>query len=747
MTKKRSAKNAFISSLVMLCLCVTMLVGTTFAWYTDSVTSGRNTIVAGSLDITLTVYKEVNNVGTWVPVDDQTAIFPDDIMFEPGAVHVAYVKVANTGDLAFKYNLAAVVDTETAGINQAGNPFYLSEYLKFKAVEVTGFYTDRATAVAALGTNPPSLTGASLADGAVLKAGDPEVMLALIIYMPENVGDEANPKPGDANKPKITFGLNAIATQYTIENDSFGNTYDATAPLPGQAIATVFYDANATTATQVDAGIATATIPAATELVANNQPVDDTELVLTVEEVETAGNIVVETSNGATSYEVSLETAGGDAVSASTGLIKVELNVGVVTITNFYHNGTPMTEKASVDALSAANDYYYDGSKITMLVDSFSPFTVVYKYAGGNGSEDHPYLIANRAHLEGINDLYETEAAFYKMAQSNMVIDATDMPFLNLNGCFDGNGLTVNNVSRPLFYDVIYENNTNVIKNLTVNANVARNNYFDCALIYRIENDIILENVDIHGYIEATCAAPYIAFGPGPSIPVNYLFKNCHSDATVIATGESTSGFVAHPYCGAGSTMTFEGSRFTGTMAAKGNTFYFRVNASGSITITTDETDGASLYTNPAASYSGNADLYTSGGVKYKAGTKLTTGTITAPEGIDLVSIPKAAGASYAVATLNIGPNDTNEKGNYTGVYMRENCDEVDGNFVTKTIKNFIITVNGASTVATGISADGSTFNIVSAYYGTTYGSASVKIIQYDANGTIVSINSLNLKN
>ena len=233
MTKKKTTKHALISSLISLALCFAMLVGTTFAWYTDSITSGRNNIVAGSLNLSLTYRKVVNDVETWAEVTDQTPIFPDDLSFEPGAVHVAYVKVANTGDLAFKYSLAAVVDSETKGTNQAGDYFYLSDYLKFKAVATDTVYTTRADAVAALGTNPPSLAGgASLADAAVLKAGDPEVMLALIIYMPEDVGNVANPLPGDANKPKITFGLDAVATQYTIEKDSFDDQYDAAAVMP-----------------------------------------------------------------------------------------------------------------------------------------------------------------------------------------------------------------------------------------------------------------------------------------------------------------------------------------------------------------------------------------------------------------------------------------------------------------------------------------------------------------------------------
>ncbi len=53
MTTKKSTKSALLSSVLATALCVAMLVGATFAWFTDGVTSGKNKIVAGNLDIDL----------------------------------------------------------------------------------------------------------------------------------------------------------------------------------------------------------------------------------------------------------------------------------------------------------------------------------------------------------------------------------------------------------------------------------------------------------------------------------------------------------------------------------------------------------------------------------------------------------------------------------------------------------------------------------------------------------------------
>ena len=65
-------------------------------------------------------------------------------------------------------------------------------------------------------------------DDANNKTGISDV-IALVVYMPASLGNEVNPDPD--HKPDITFGLNALATQAVIENDSFSNTYDAAATL------------------------------------------------------------------------------------------------------------------------------------------------------------------------------------------------------------------------------------------------------------------------------------------------------------------------------------------------------------------------------------------------------------------------------------------------------------------------------------------------------------------------------------
>ena len=230
--KTRSTKRALAFSFVSLLLCVSMFVGTTFAWFTDSVTSANNVIKSGNLDIELE-YAVFNDDGTfkeWKDVKDQSDILTNEL-FEPGVTEVAYLRVANAGSLALKYQLGINIVKETAGVNKAGNPFLLSDYIQFGVVEgvngETNAYANREAAVAAVGEGKKISAGYTKA--ASMTEGQ-ELYLALVVYMPETVGNEAN--HNGETVPQIDLGINVLATQMTAESDSFGTDYDDGAFIP-----------------------------------------------------------------------------------------------------------------------------------------------------------------------------------------------------------------------------------------------------------------------------------------------------------------------------------------------------------------------------------------------------------------------------------------------------------------------------------------------------------------------------------
>ena len=76
----RNTRRALIASLMALILCVSSLLGTTYAWFTDEVTSSNNKIVAGNLDVELEYYDTDNK--KWIAFDDQTNVFKENTLWE-----------------------------------------------------------------------------------------------------------------------------------------------------------------------------------------------------------------------------------------------------------------------------------------------------------------------------------------------------------------------------------------------------------------------------------------------------------------------------------------------------------------------------------------------------------------------------------------------------------------------------------------------------------------------------------------
>ncbi len=282
---RTATKRALLTSLMALILCISMFIGTTFAWFTDSVTSGKNKIVAGNLDVEV---EYLAADGKWTTVGANTNVFMEGALWEPGHTEVVYLKVKNAGTLAFDYKLGVSIVEEVKSINVYDEEFKLSDYIVMGAVEdVTAAYADRAAARAQLNANAiKPLSNNYAFEGSLYPVnnatGDAtEKYLSLVVYMPETVGNEANYKKG-ADVPQITLGLNVLATQETYEKDSFNNQYDKDAnvtvpPVPSyeQNLTFDVYDA-------FNAGLAPTSITTTTtvyEFVANNYsdvyPVDE----------------------------------------------------------------------------------------------------------------------------------------------------------------------------------------------------------------------------------------------------------------------------------------------------------------------------------------------------------------------------------------------------------------------------------------------------------------------------------------
>ena len=228
MNNKKATKRALLTSVMALVMCVVMLVGTTFAWFTDTASTGVNKIQAGNLDVKL-MYS--TDMVEWKEATEQTKLFNDNALWEPGHTQVVYLKVVNAGNLALKYEAGFSKNyTSNRGKNVNGDWYRVDNYLKIGTAETETKFANREDVWSAIAATEKTLAkDVMLTDGWItLKAREESKPFAVAIYMPTSVGNEAN---ASRHRPSSVSGLGieVRATQATVESDSFGTDYDANA--------------------------------------------------------------------------------------------------------------------------------------------------------------------------------------------------------------------------------------------------------------------------------------------------------------------------------------------------------------------------------------------------------------------------------------------------------------------------------------------------------------------------------------
>ena len=226
---KTNSKKALLSSAFALVLSAAMLIGTTFAWFTDTASTGVNKIQAGNLDVKL-MYS--TDMVTWKEATSTTQLFNDDALWEPGHTELVYLKVVNAGNLALKYEMTTNSYDKERGKNANGDLFYIDKYLKIGVAETQNVFESRSAAIDAIAANEKSMEKEiQITDGwTVLNPNAESAPFAVVIYMPTTVGNEANNVQSWRHPSLKGFGLVVNATQATVESDSFGKDYDAKAP-------------------------------------------------------------------------------------------------------------------------------------------------------------------------------------------------------------------------------------------------------------------------------------------------------------------------------------------------------------------------------------------------------------------------------------------------------------------------------------------------------------------------------------
>ena len=218
--KIKSTKRALLTSTLSLLLCFAMLIGTTYAWFTDSVSSANNIIQSGNLDIEL----DYLSGDTWKDVHGSSEVLDAQALWEPGYTEVVYLRMRNAGSLMLKYQLGINIAAETAGVNAAGGELLLSNYIYFDMLESTEFTKLESREDAMKKTTCSTLISEGYTKANLMAAKSEYVYFTMIVYMPSSVENEANHNGKDL--PKIELGINLFATQASFEADSFGSDYD-----------------------------------------------------------------------------------------------------------------------------------------------------------------------------------------------------------------------------------------------------------------------------------------------------------------------------------------------------------------------------------------------------------------------------------------------------------------------------------------------------------------------------------------
>ena len=291
MTNRKSTKRALLGSVVAMVLCLAMLVGATFAWFTDTASTGVNKIQAGNLDVQLVDENGNSLEGKTLEFKKAAnAAEGEAVLWEPGCTYeLPAVYVKNNGNLALKYKVTITGIKGSAKLNDV--------------IDWT-------------------INDADLSADHSLAAGATSEALTIKGHMKESAGNEY------MNESIDGIAITVAATQDTVENDSFGNTYDKDAEYPIVAMDTL------------------------QELINNA-----TEPVSAKLEGNIAGSLTVPQGKDVTLDLNGFTLTGGDSHAI--------LNHGTLCIKDSSDNGKIVASKANTSALRNAAVCVIDGGTFT----------------------------------------------------------------------------------------------------------------------------------------------------------------------------------------------------------------------------------------------------------------------------------------------------------------------------------------------------------------------------------------------
>ena len=589
-------KKSFLTSIVALVLCLTMFLGTTFAWFTDMVTSSGNIIQSGSLKIDLELLDKES--GKWNSIKESKSPLFDYDKWEPGYVDVKVLKVENEGTLALKWKAMFVSDEQLSALADVIDVYVLpfgvgdGADAKYPADRNLDGYTKVGTLKDFVNTIESTTYGN-------LKAGE-SAYLGIALKMQDEAGNEYQ----ELSLGK--FNIQIVATQMANESDSFGNDYDANAEWPK-------LENGYAASTAIDAGnLMLGALTSELTIGGNNGvgavlPADvkvaegATSLELTMKKVDNDGNLNLGEGENATSFDVHIAGIATDNEKPMRVDLGAVLEAGLgETELKLYHieNGTPvqMTRVNTVSDFAIHNQYTYNSAtgNVSIYVKSFSVFSAVNTSADTwdgtvdtkwYNDTDTEFTLTTAEQFAGFRDLVDAGNTFEgKTVKLGVDIDLNNKPFDPIGfsytydresdtafmGTFDGGNHTVYNLYQNcweldpdktnygtytystagggLFASIEgNEENPVVIKNLAISGAEIVFECVDMGIVVgyaqgvcHFEN-IVVTNSNIANYNRYTGGVvgevSYGPYGTDTSKGYSHTFKNITVDSTVTVSG------------------------------------------------------------------------------------------------------------------------------------------------------------------------------------------------------------------
>lgn len=433
MKQGKNTKKALLASILSLVLCLTMLIGTTFAWFTDSVTSGSNIIKSGNLDLVLEYWDGdswENAEGEVIPFVAADGRAQDKILWEPGCTYeMAPFRVRNEGSLFAKLiitingitgdeKLMEVINLKTKINNipdSVLNGSAANVMQRFEDAEVDIYY----------GTPDGNVVfDWSLAGKGITSPGtghtDTSPEFTISGHMAEEAGNEYQ------NLSIEGISITVVATQETYESDSFDRYYDKNAQMP---IVDSAYVGENSAATTITAGKVSVELPAGV-------PTGSYQVVVSNERTTTD-------DNEQKTYYADIDLMKDGVKVQGDGITRylVKINIGKdMAITKVLHKGEEITTYT----------YTSDTGILEFETDSFSPFVVTFE-------KSKVMKVTSATELRTLLDNV-TEGSV--IDATGVVIELNGAEHYNIPGGVTIKGVTFNANYRGINY-IMYTGNAN----------------------------------------------------------------------------------------------------------------------------------------------------------------------------------------------------------------------------------------------------------------------------------------------